>query len=312
VRIATWRRRLPAAIGFMPNERLMKGCAQVSTTTSLTLSVDAAIDLQMHTTYSDGVWAPDELIDYLQREGFALAAITDHEGIAASAQLQSIAQRKGFPLLVAAELTAAWRGQPTDMLSFGFDPAHPALRAVAEDITRRQSENTRQVWDAMRAHGHRMPDKRALERILTQAGAQQMHSLYAVLVQVMQGDEAAADRAMTDGGFALANADIAEVVSSSHQSGGVCLIAHPGRGGGYVSFTPPLLDELRAEVPIDGLEVYYPKHTPEQTVMFAEYAATHGLLTSAGSDSHSAEMPPIKYQAAQARSLLERLGVRVE
>ena len=64
-------------------------------------------------------------------------------------------------------------------------------------------------------------------------------------------------------------------------------------------------------MPLDGFEVYYPKHTPEQTAMFADYAAAHGLLSSAGSDSHSVEQPPIKYQAAQARSLLERLGVRV-
>lgn len=283
----------------------------MSTTADLVLAADAAIDLQMHTTFSDGVWAPDDLIDYLAHEGFALAAITDHEAVAAAAELQRIAQAKSFPLLVAAELTAAWRGQPTDMLCFGFDPAHPALRAVAEDITRRQCENTRQVWDVVRAQGHAMPAESELERILAQPGAQQPYSLFAALVGVMRGDESAADRAMTDGGFSLANADIADVVEATHQSGGVCLIAHPGRGGEYISFHPRLLDELRAEIPIDGFEVYYPLHTAEQMVMFAEYAASHGLLTSAGSDSHSAQKPPIKYEAAQARALLERLGVRV-
>src|SRR5512146_2596894 len=43
----------------------VKGCASVSTTADLVLAADAAIDLQMHTTFSDGVWAPDDLIDYL-------------------------------------------------------------------------------------------------------------------------------------------------------------------------------------------------------------------------------------------------------
>lgn len=281
------------------------------TAQDLTLAADAPIDLQMHTTFSDGEWAPEELIAYLQREGFALGAITDHEGVAAAADLQRVARAKGFPLLVAAELTAAWRGQPTDMLCFGFDLAHPALRAVADDITRRQCENSRQIWDYVRAQGYPVPDDGALERILAQPGAQQPHSLFTALVGVMGGDEAAADRAMTAGGFILANADIAEVVAATHQSGGVCLIAHPGRGGDYLIYTPPLLDELRAEVPIDGFEVYYPLHTAEQMVMFAEYAATHRLLTSAGSDSHSLRKPPIKYEAAQARALLERLGVRV-
>lgn len=283
----------------------------MSTTTNVTLPADAPIDLQLHTTFSDGEWAPVELIDYLQREGFALAAITDHEGIAAAAESQRVAQQRRFPLLVAAELTAVWHGQPTDMLCFGFDPAHAALRAVAADITRRQSENTRQVWEHVRAQGRPMPAESELERIMAQSSARQPYDLFAALVGIMQGDTSAADAAMRAGGFALANADIAKVVSATHQSGGVCLIAHPGRGGDYLIFTPPLLDDLRGEVPIDGFEAYYPKHTPEQEAMFAEYAATYHLLTSAGSDSHSAARPPIKYQAAQARSLLERLGVRV-
>ncbi|HEY7975746.1 MAG TPA: hypothetical protein VID72_10410, partial [Ktedonobacterales bacterium] len=159
--------------------------------------------------------------------------------------------------------------------------------------------------------GHPMTDARELERILAKPHAQQPKDLFAALVGVMQGDESAADAAMTAGGFALETADIAAVVDAVHQSGGVCLIAHPGRGGGYVRFDDDLLDSLRSEVPIDGLEVYYPAHSAEQVAMYAAYAQTHHLLTSSGSDSHSPENPPIKYQAALSRSLLERLGVRI-
>ena len=125
----------------------------ISLTAGLVLAADAAIDLQMHSTFSDGVWTPEQLIDHLKREGFALGAITDHEGVESVAVTQRVAAERGFPLLIAAELSAAWRGSPTDMLCFGFDPTHPALRAVAQDITRLQCDNTRQVWDYVRAHG---------------------------------------------------------------------------------------------------------------------------------------------------------------
>lgn len=280
-------------------------------TSGLVLPADAAIDLQLHTTFSDGVWTPEDLIDHLTREGFALAAITDHECVASAMELQRVAAERGFPLLVAAELTAAWRGQPTDMLCFGFDPGRPALRAVAADITQRQCENTRMVWAHARAQGVPMPDDSALNRILTKAGAQQLHELFATFLTALHGDELAADAAMTAAGFVLESADIAEVVAATHASSGVCLIAHPGRGGEYVRFDPHALDELRSEVPIDGFEAYYPKHTPEQTAMFAAYAQEHHLLTSSGSDSHGPDKPPIKYRAEQSRSLLEHLGVRV-
>jgi predicted metal-dependent phosphoesterase TrpH len=73
-----------------------------------------------------------------------------------------------------------------------------------------------------------------------------------------------------------------------------------------------LLDHLRQEIPIDGLEVYYPAHTAEQTSLYLEYATRHRLLISAGSDSHGPEKKPIKYRADQCRILLERLGIQVK
>jgi 3',5'-nucleoside bisphosphate phosphatase len=92
----------------------------------------------------------------------------------------------------------------------------------------------------------------------------------------------------------------------------VCLIAHPGWGDGFTRYDRHLLDTLRRQVPIDGFEVYYPVHTPEQIVMYREYAKIHSLLISSGSDSHGPEKNPIKYQAELSRNLLERLGIQIK
>jgi predicted metal-dependent phosphoesterase TrpH len=102
-------------------------------------------------------------------------------------------------------------------------------------------------------------------------------------------------------------------VDAAHQDGGVCLLAHPGhKEGGFVTYDVHRLDKLRQEIPIDGLEVYHPKHTLAQTRMYQEYAQRNNLLISAGSDSHSSDKPPIKYQAELCRGLLERVGIQVE
>ena len=92
----------------------------------------------------------------------------------------------------------------------------------------------------------------------------------------------------------------------------MCLIAHPGREDGFVTYDVQLLDKLRQEVPIDGLEVYYPVHTPAQTAMYRDYAQQHHLLTSSGSDSHGPAKPPVKYRAELSRDLLERVGIHME
>lgn len=294
-------------------------------TPPLVLAPDAAIDLQMHTIYSDGVWTPEQLIDHLVSKQFGLAAITDHERPDTAAALQQIARGKRLPLLAAAEISAEWRGEPTDVLCFGFDPAKPALNDLAQEVVRRQTENTREVFENLCRKGYNFSDSHEgakddgaaehssdLLALLEKPSAQQPHALAALLRAHGYGTgEPSAGQMMTEAGFVWATTDIAAVVEAAHQSGGVCLIAHPGRGEGYTCFDVALLDQLRQETPIDGLEVYYPLHSPEQIAMYLEYAQKHGLLTSSGSDSHGPDRKPIKYRAELSRRLLERLGIQI-
>lgn len=279
--------------------------------TNLVLAPDAAIDLQVHTVYSDGTWQPEQVIDHLISEQFALVAITDHDRVDTAESLQQLAAAKSLPILVAVEMSARWRGKATDLLCYGFDPEKTALRELANDAARRQSENTRQVFENLQRQGYALPAD-DLTRILQAPSAQ--HPLLLADMLIQRGHAADEDSAwqLTEGaGVGFATNELAAIVDAAHQDGAVCLIGHPGRRDGFMCYDAALLDEVRAEAPIDGIEVYYPKHTPEQTAMYAEYAQRHGLLVSSGSDSHGADKPPIKYPARLSRALLERLGVTI-
>lgn len=283
-----------------------------SLTPHLSLAADAAIDLQLHTVFSDGTWTPEQLIDYLVREQFSLAAITDHDRVDTAALLQQLAAERQFPLLVAVEMSTSWRGEPTDVLCYGFDPANNALQALAQDVARRQRENTMKICENLRKVGISFPDQRELDAVLASPSAQQPHALVALLEKLGYGSgEPDAWTLIIDAGFSWATTDIVAVIDAAHRSGAVCLIAHPGRGEGFTCYDARLLDELRKQVPIDGFEVYYPAHTPEQIALYLEYAKTHHLLTSSGSDSHGPKKQPIKYRAELSRALLERLGIQV-
>lgn len=276
------------------------------------LAADAAVDLQLHTLYSDGTWTPEALIDHLMAEQFALAAITDHDRVDITPLLQAVAAAKGFHLLVAVEMSTHWHGELIDVLCFGFDPAANALHPVADGLLRRQQANIRQTVEAIAQAGYPLSPV-AVEALLAQPAVQQPHRLVDLVRQQGYGTlERSPGRLLVDSGLQQITVDIAEVVESAHASGGVCLIAHPGRGDGYLCFDSALLDELRAEVPIDGFEVHYPKHSPEQIALYQAYADQHHLLTSAGSDSHTPDKPPIKYRAAWCRPLLQRLGIQVQ
>lgn len=283
-----------------------------SLTTRLFLAADAAIDLQMHTTFSDGTWTPGHLLDYLVSERFGLAAITDHDRVDSAVSLQQLAVQKQLPLLTAVEMSTSWKGELTDVLCYGFDPEHNTLHDLAQDIAHRQRENTREVYENLQKIGYTFLSPHELMTLLENPSAQQPHELVALLQKSGYGlDVESSWKLVEDAGFFFATNDIAAVVDAAHQSGAVCLIAHPGRGEGFTCYDVPLLDELRQEVPIDGFEVYYPAHTPEQIALYQEYAKTHHLLTSSGSDSHGPGKKPIKYRAELSRSLLERLGIQI-
>ena len=114
-------------------------------------------------------------------------------------------------------------------------------------------------------------------------------------------------------GFHSVTADLSEAVGAAHASGALAVIAHPGRHDGeIVRYEPDVLDDVHREAPFDGIEVYYPIHSPDQTAAYARYAETRGLLVSAGSDSHGPrQRPPIAYPARLVRPLLERCGIQV-
>src|SRR5690348_10791544 len=157
------------------------------TTRHLVLAPDAAIDLQLHTTFSDGTWTPEQLLDYLAREQFGLAAITDHDRVDIAAELQQLAAEKQLPLLAAVEMSTSWNGEPTDVLCYGFDPENNALQQLAQAIAHRQRENTRQVCENLRKLGITFPNLHELDALLVKPSAQQPHALVALLKQLGYG-----------------------------------------------------------------------------------------------------------------------------
>ena len=283
-------------------------------TTNLVLAADAAIDLQLHTTASDGQWAALDLIHHLKREGFGLAAITDHDRPDMAQAMQDLAVAEGMPLLVATEMSCLWREQLVDLLCFGFGLGPNPLMAIAAELYQRQQAIIAKAFAYCCDQGYLTPQHQAqIAEILAQPSAQQPHSL-AALVKQQNPTLAPAQfsQLMQASGCDFATNPIAAVVAAAQQSGAICILAHPGRSDGFICFDQVLLDALRDEVPLDGIEADYPLHTAEQAALYRNYAQEHALLISAGSDSHSPNKPPLRYRAADYRALLERLGIVVQ
>jgi 3',5'-nucleoside bisphosphate phosphatase len=280
---------------------------------NLTLTPDAAIDLHMHTTYSDGRWPAEQLINYLVDEHYDLVSVTDHDRVDMVASIAALAAEKGLPVLPGVEMSTDWNGKMGHVLCYGFDPQQNYLIEITEAVVRKQLENTHAVHDELLKRGYTFPRE---EEVLAENGGKLRRPVDNAVLLREHGhvsDWRTAMRMIHEAGFYSVRADMAETVEAAHGSGAVCLIAHPGRReGGFTFYDPALLDQLRVDIPIDGIEVYHPYHDAQIIEAYLEYVRKHDLLMSTGSDSHCVPgRMPIKYRAEISRNLLERVGIYI-
>jgi predicted metal-dependent phosphoesterase TrpH len=283
-------------------------------TENLTLSPDAPIDLHMHTNYSDGRWPAQQLIDYLANDSYALVAVTDHDRVDMVSSIQDLAAEKNLPVLAGVEMSTVWHDKMAHMLCYGFDPQQNYLSAVTQNTVQKQLENTHEVHDELLRRGYTFPRE---EEVLADNGGKLNRPADNGRLLREHGyasDWQTALKMIREAGFRSIMADMAETVDAAHRSDAVCLIAHPGRREhGFTFYDPELLDQVRAEIPLDGIEIYHPYHSPQIIEIYLEYVRKHNLLFSTGSDSHCIPgRMPIKHRAEISRQLLERVGIHVE
>jgi predicted metal-dependent phosphoesterase TrpH len=85
------------------------------------------IDLHLHTTASDGRCAPRELVARASAAGISVLAVTDHDTMAAVAEVQACAGSLGVEAVAGIEVTAVEDGRDIHVLGYFLDPAEPRL-----------------------------------------------------------------------------------------------------------------------------------------------------------------------------------------
>ncbi|WIG61390.1 MAG: putative metal-dependent phosphoesterase (PHP family) [Ktedonobacterales bacterium] len=281
---------------------------------ALRLKPDDAVDLHIHTMYSDGHWQPVELFGYLAGAGFRLVAVTDHDRVDRLAEMRALGESRGIVVLPGVEMTTNWQGKTLHLLCYGGDLAGGALARMAEATVEGMRENTREVYAELERRGYIFGRR---EEVLAGQGGQALRPVDNARLLLAHGHVATMAEALVliaDAGYRIVSAPVADAVAAAQAVGAVALVAHPGRQDGEIPrHTPGELAEMLASAPFDGVEAYYPLHSAEQVKAYEGFAHERGLLVSAGSDSHGPRQRlPIAYRAGMVAALLGRCGVEVE
>lgn len=247
------------------------------------------IDLHVHSTASDGVYRPPEVVQLAREHALDVIALTDHdsaEGIRPA--WTAVAENGNTPeVLAGIELSAEDEQADRHILGYLFDPEDAGLTAFTRELREARVRRVEQMVAKLNALG--VPLEVGEVLALTKGGAAgRPHVARALLHRgVINTLEDAFTRYIGDDGPAYVphhRVSPADAIALVHRAGGVALLAHPGRYADY----RPILDML-IPLGLDGLEVYYPDHTPAMVRELRAAAKKHGLVMGAGSDFHRRE-----------------------
>lgn len=253
--------------------------------------VIGSCDLHLHSTVSDGLLPPAELMDRAARAGIRTIALTDHDATDGLEALRAAAP-PDVEVIPAIELTCRVKGGPqgtVHLLGFGLRPGAPRLEAAAlmnrlakraqlDAVLRRlaRDEQIHLTWDDV-APG-RGPEAYVGRNLVASVLVRRGHA---------RSYKHAFQRYLMNKKVPNAEViDAAEAMAAIAEAGGIAALAHPTHHD-LDHHLRPLLDlGLRA------IEVYRPHAVGGLLARIEAAAREHALLTTGGSDWHGHHPDP--------------------
>ena len=245
------------------------------------------IDLHLHSTASDGAYTPAEVVLIALSHALNVIALTDHDSVNGISAAQAAAQGTSLEVLSGVELSVEDQQADRHILGYLVDHQHEALNAFFAEMRAARVQRARETVERLAALGVVL-DPAEVVSLADGGSVGRPHIARAMLRAGHVSTLAEAfERYIGDSGPAYVphhRVAPGEAIALIHRAGGVAVLAHPGRYADY----RPILDEL-IPLGLDGIEVYYPDHSPPLIRELLVSARRHDLLVTAGSDFHRRE-----------------------
>ncbi len=244
------------------------------------------IDLQSHSTVSDGQLEPAAVVRAAKEAGVSVMALTDHDGVAGVPEALRTAAELGIECVPAIEMSCVHR-YSEDLHICGYwvdlDRIQPACDRAQEE----RVDRAKRIIAKLNEHGVEVD----FDAAVVEAGAADAIGRPHIARAAGAGPDLGPffEEYLVPGAKAFVSREwpsAEEAVRIIHDAGGTAVVAHP-----YWDVSDPeqvrdLVQSLVAAVGLDGIEAFYPPHTKEQTRHCLDLCEEFGLIPTASSDFH--------------------------
>ena len=249
------------------------------------------VDLHIHSYYSDGVLTPKEILEEALKKRLKVISIADHNILKGTQELINIqSQYQEIQIIPGVEIDVLEGEINYHILAYGFDIQNTGFsKFISYVFDIKESINI----NLIRILEKKYPNIVSLQEYLnydynrSEGYWKALHYFrYKGLIENLKdGKNFYTEYGPFDTEGMLPS--IQETCRQIHESGGVAILAHPGKV--LKSYT---LEEFEIEVRIiigkgiDGIECYYPSHSEEIVNKCIEICNSENLQITAGSDFH--------------------------
>ena len=280
------------------------------------------IDLHTHSTRSDGLDTPSQLVTNAAKAGINVLALTDHDTVSGWDEARSKALELGLGFVPGIEVTSVSDVErfgrtiriSVHLLAYLPDPNHEALALVLGDTVATREARARAIvdklakempitWDMVLDH---------LDKGAT-IGRPAIADTLVTMKKVSDRSEAFDYYLASDGPFYVSHSAVStvEAIDLIGQAGGVSVIAHPLKGVGPDTSPEDLpLDHFEQMIQrgLSGIEVYH-RDVPEAARSWLlDLASKHDLVVTGSSDYHGVAGKPNQLgENTTAQEMLDRI-----
>ena len=260
------------------------------------------IDLHIHSTASDGSLTPSEIIHLAQELNLGAIAITDHDSLEGSKEAIEAGIPPSIKFVSGVEISAAYPpffpgSGSFHILGYCIRLDDSALNQSLAKLRQARKSRNPEILRRLNRLGYPL----SLEEVRREVGQGQIGRPHIARAMKAKGFVKSIDEAFDSflGNDAPAYVDkyrieCADAVQTIRAAGGISVLAHPGLLNiSSENELNHLVGSLK-ELGIQGIEVHYPEHTPQQIKKYAELAERYELLMTGGTDFHGSIIPEIE------------------
>jgi 3',5'-nucleoside bisphosphate phosphatase len=245
--------------------------------------LNGTIDLHLHTTCSDGLDTPEEIVEAALQSGYTVISITDHDTVEGVIRGIKAAEGTGLDLIAGIELSSIEDLYDIHILGYYVDYTDEDFIRRIAFFKEKRKERAEEIVSYLNRLGLDIQIDTVL-RIAHGAPVGRPHIAEALLSEelVTSYDEAFTRYIGTHGPAYVPKYKVTprEAIELILKSGGIPVLAHPG-----VLNRDELIYELK-EYGLMGVEAIHPLHLVEKQLYYEKLAKKYGLIVTGGSDWH--------------------------